>query len=176
MLQRMLEWLRPATMPEPGSIWIQRDSRTPYEVIDADAATKTVRCRLLGSVRTPGLPYVPQPAQLLGLREFHWLFKPRDPRGLRALQRLQLHPGDIIVLSLPGEVNDDVAAHWSQVLGRQFDGHRVVVLGHGQSLSAVGSPTWATRGEAVPDVVAASPERRNRQTAGESIGVPPRQP
>lgn len=57
---------------------------------------------------------------------------------VREVRRLELRPGDIIILRVEGPLTHDAADRLKELAMRQFTGHKVVILANGLDIGVVG--------------------------------------
>lgn len=134
MLRR---WLRPP-LPRPGTCWLCNVTGTAYRVDAIDGPARLVTLRALTA--EPGAGVV----DTLPLRMFRREFVPARP--LAALGRLELRPGDMVIVSTPLECQSDLIALLRDEAAGLFPEHRVLLLTQGATISAIGSAGSATIG------------------------------
>lgn len=117
-------------LPELGSVWLHRDTGSRYEVCAVEAEQRRIWTRLYAG----GI--VKQPRSCCGLLAFHASFIPAVSLG--RVDRLELRPGDTVVLFLPPDIDDAGAARLERHVAARCPEHVLVVMPAGGLLAAMG--------------------------------------
>jgi hypothetical protein len=137
LVEILRQWLRPP-LPRPGTCWLCTITGTAYRVEAIDGKGKMVTLRALTAEPDAGV------ADTLPLSMFRREFVPARP--LAALGRLELRPGDTVVVSTPLACQEDLVALLRDEASGLFPDHRVLLLTQGATISAIGSAGSATIG------------------------------
>lgn len=98
-------------------------------------------------------------ASILFDAAIYWLFRrpSMKVRYVGEMRRVQMQPGDVLVLSTEGPVSDETARRLCEDIQARFKGHKCIVLCDGLRLGVVGVPTLTdevpAQGELVTDEV-----------------------
>lgn len=62
----------------------------------------------------------------------------QEIRYLGDVQRLSLHPGDVIVLKVTGKVSEEMGRHLKGTMENVMPGHKCLVLESGMEIGLIG--------------------------------------